>query len=126
MYIQVTDYKLKDVTGEEYERTCNQLAWGFTKMKGLIKMYWTKNTNKNIYGAIYVWEDKSCMESFVQSVLHETIFTHPNFKDFRSSDYEVVEFPTELMQGDIIEENLKVHEKCSAKHQEIDFKPDKK
>ena len=66
------------------------------------------------------------MESFVQSMLHETLFTHPNFKDFRSLDYEVDEFPADLMQGDIIEENLKVLEKCSAKHREIDFNPDKK
>lgn len=126
MYIQVTNYKLKDVTGDEYERTCNQLAWGFAKIKGLIKMYWIKNANKNIYGAIYVWEDKSSMKSFLQSVLHETILSHPNFKDFRSLDFEVVEYPIGVTQGVVVEKKLKVHEKCSAKHQEIDFKPDKK
>ena len=83
------------------------------------------NTNKNIYGAIYVWEDKSCMKSFVKSELYETILNHPNFVGFRSLDFEVVEYPIGVTQ-DFVEQKLKVHEKCSAKHQEIEFNPGKK
>ena len=104
MHIQVINYNLKDITVEGYERTCNQLALSFANTEGLIKKYWLKNSSENIYGGIYVWADKSYMEAFTQSELFETVVTHPNLNNIKCTDFGVIEHPTRVTRGLIIED----------------------
>lgn len=111
MHIQVINYNLKDITVEEYERTCNQLAWGFTNVEGLNKKYWLKNSSENIYGGIYVWADKSYMEAFAQTELFNTIGTHPNLDNIKYTDFGVIEHPTRVTRGLIIEDYIESYSK---------------
>lgn len=104
MHIQIINYNLKDITVEEYERTCYQLALSFANTEGLIKKYWIKNSSENIYGGIYVWADKTYMEAFAQSELFKTVVTHPNFDNIKYTDFGVIEHPTGVTRGLIVED----------------------
>lgn len=104
MHIQVINYNLKDITIEEYERTCDQLALSISNTEGLIKKYWIKNSSENIYGGIYIWADKSYMDAFAQSELFKTVVTHPNLDNFKNTDFGVIENPTGVTRVLIIED----------------------
>lgn len=99
MHIQITKFNLKGMSVKEYERTRDQLANCFANVKGLIKKYGLKNISENIYGEIYVWEDKSYMEEFSKTELFNTILNHPNFENIVNSEFEVVESLKDITKG---------------------------
>ena len=106
MHIQVTNFNLKGMRVEEYERTCDQLANSFANIEGLFKKYWLKNSSDNLYGGIYVWADKSYMEAFSKTELFKTVADHPSLENITSTDFGVIEHPTRVTRGLIIEDYL--------------------
>lgn len=106
MHIQVTKFNLRGMSVEDYERTCDQLAYCFANVDGLIKKYWLKNSTENIYGCIYIWDDIAYMEAFSKTELFKTITNHPSLENVKSTDFEVINHPTLITRGLIIEDYL--------------------
>ena len=106
MQIQIINFNLKGMRLEEYERTCEHLANSFAKVDGLVKKYWLKNIAENLYGGVYIWADKSYMEAFSGTELFQTIAKHRSLENIRSTDFGVIEHPTRVTRGLIIEDYL--------------------
>jgi heme-degrading monooxygenase HmoA len=111
MHIQVTNFNLKGMKAEEYERTCEQLANNFANIEGLVKKYWLKNIADNLYGGIYIWADKSYMEAFSQTELFKTIANHPGLDNITSADFGILEHPTIVTRGFIFKDYLESQSK---------------
>ncbi len=104
MHIQIINFNLKGMSTDEYEKTCDQLANSFANIEGLIRKYWLTNSSDNTYGGVYVWKNKSSMEVFSHSELFNTVANHPNLENITSTDYGVIEGPTRITGGLIVED----------------------
>lgn len=119
MQIKVTTFKLREMSLEEYERTCDQLAHCFANIEGLLKKYWLKNSSENLYGCIYIWEDIKYMEAFSKTELFKVIANHPNFENIINTDFEVIEYPAKITRGINNYLENKIKKKSFETNQEI-------
>src|SRR5262249_47759751 len=90
MHIQVINYALDGVTEDQYIALCNDLAPQFGKVPGLLGKYWLANAEQNVYGGIYLWENKAAMDAYMKSELASTVAAHPNLRNITSRDFEVI------------------------------------
>jgi hypothetical protein len=101
MHIQVINFRLKGVSEDEYAGLCDQLAPSYAAVPGLVKKVWLANSETGTYGGVYTWKDKGAMEAFAQTELFNTVATHPNLEDVTSTDFGVLDAPTEVTRGAI-------------------------
>jgi len=99
MHLQITEFRLKDITAEAYAKLCTELAPAFAAVPGLVAEVWLANAADNRYGAVYTWEDRAACEQFTQSGLFRVVNSHPNMKDITWRDFDVVEGPSRATRG---------------------------
>jgi hypothetical protein len=101
MHIQIINFRLKGVTEGEYAGLCDQLAPSYAAVPGLVRKVWLANSETGTYGGVYTWKDKEAMEAFAQTELFNTVATHPNLENVTSTDFGVLDGPTEVTRGSI-------------------------
>lgn len=99
MHIQIVNFRLKDLTEEDYVEFCEQEASAFTELPGLISKVWLANRETNTYGGVYVWQDRQAMENYTKSELFNSVATDLNLVDVTSEDFAVLEGPTRVTRG---------------------------
>lgn len=99
MHIQVIDFNLVGIREVDYVELCNELADSFAAVPGLISKFWLKDTVNNCYGGIYFWESYEAMEKFTKSDLFHSVLTHPNLRNLSSMDFSLLEDPTNVTRG---------------------------
>ena len=101
MHVQVLNFRLQGVSEEDYAGLCDELAPSFAAVPGLVRKVWLADSEKGVYGGVYVWRDKQAMEDFATTDLFNSVATHPNLTDFSSKDYGVLLGPTAVTNGSI-------------------------
>jgi hypothetical protein len=101
MHIQVINFQLSGVTGEEYAALCGELAPAFAAVPGLVRKVWLANSDTGTYGGVYVWRDRQAMEDFTKTELLESVEKHPALTNMTSEDFGVLEGPTQVTRGSI-------------------------
>ncbi len=96
MHIQIVNFRLKDLSEEDYVKSCEQEASAFADLPGLISKVWLANRETNTYGGVYTWQDRQAMENYVNSELFNAVATDPNLVDITSRDFAVLEGPTRV------------------------------
>ena len=99
MYIQIINFRLKDVSEEDYAGLCDNLAPSYAAVPGLVQKIWLANSQTGTYGGVYVWRDKQAMEDFTRTDLFNSVATHPNLDGVASAEFDVQPGPTEVTNG---------------------------
>ena len=99
MYIQIINFRLKDVSEEDYAGLCDNLAPSYAAVPGLVQKIWLANSKTGTYGGVYVWRDKQAMEDFARTDLFNSVATHPNLDGLTSAEFDVLPGPTEVTNG---------------------------
>lgn len=99
MHVQIINFRLKDVSEEDYAGLCDNLAPSYAAVPGLVQKIWLANSQTGTYGGVYVWRDKQSMEDFARTDLYNSVATHPNLDGVTSADFDVLPGPTEVTNG---------------------------
>ena len=99
MHIQIINFKLKEVSRQDYEGTCNEIAQAIWDLPGLQSKHWLADEVSNIYGGVYIWENKDAMQRYLESNLFSQVANNPSFENVSSRDFEVLEGPTRITRG---------------------------
>jgi quinol monooxygenase YgiN len=99
MHIQVVNFRLKDMTTEQYYGLCDELAPAFANVPGLLSKVWLANEAEGVFGGVYTWRDRAAMEQFAQGEMFAAMLAHPNLAGITSRDFGVLEDPTRVTRG---------------------------
>ena len=98
MYVQVVTFGLNGITDEEYKRGVESLTEPIASLPGLLAKIWLRNRDANIYGGVYLWEDRQAYESYIKGEIFRSIGSNAAFKNAHSQDFEVIEELTKATQ----------------------------
>jgi len=90
-----------DVTKSEYEQTAMALADEFANVDGLRWKIWLLSEADNEAGGIYLFEDDSAMETFLESPLAAQVKNHPALSDFSVKQFDVMTDVTTITRGPV-------------------------
>jgi heme-degrading monooxygenase HmoA len=96
MHVQIVNFQLDGITEEEFRNICNEVAPAFAELPGLMTKVWLADSASGTYGGVYLWESRNAMEEFQASELFRTVAEHPHLAGITSSDFAVLEGPTEV------------------------------
>ena len=99
MHIQIINFNLKDVSRQDYEGSCSEIAQAFADLPGLISKHWLADEKNNTYGGVYIWESKDAMQSYLQSDLYSQVANNPVFENVSSRDFEILDGPSRITRG---------------------------
>ena len=99
MHIQIINFSLEGISEEAYLQQVGAVASAFADLPDLISKTWLANEHTNIYGGVYLWEDREAMEGYAQTDLFKGLAAAPYFKDLTVRDFEVLEGPTRTTRG---------------------------
>jgi quinol monooxygenase YgiN len=99
MHIAVVNFRLKNMTHEQFTAVCDELAPAYAATPGLVSKVWLSDPADNTYGGVYTWQDLSAFQAFARSDLAKKIMTNPSFTDLVVKDFAVLEGPTRVTRG---------------------------
>ena len=99
MHIQIINFNLKDVSREDYEGSCSEIAQAFADLPGLQSKHWLADEVGNTYGGVYIWESREAMQQYLESELFSQVANNPAFENVSSREFEVLEGPTRVTRG---------------------------
>lgn len=99
MHVQIINFNLKNMTPEDYQALCEQIAPAFAEVPGLVSKTWLSDRNANTYGGIYVWRDAGSQQAFSYSELFQTVINHPNLVNISSRNFEMIDAPGKVTRS---------------------------
>ena len=96
MHILIINFNLHEISREQYEGVCDELAPTFAAVPGLISKSWLANEETNTYGGVYLWKDKQAMLDYQASELYAGIGANPALANITATDFEVLENPSKV------------------------------
>jgi len=89
------------VTKAEYEEAASSLADTFAGVDGLRWKIWILNKADNEAGGIYLFNDESSLEAFLNGPLAAQVKSHPAFSDMSAKPFDVMPGPTATCRGPV-------------------------
>ena len=99
MHVLIVNFRLKGVDESQYAKLCDDIAPAFAAVPGLVSKIWLKNSERGVYGGVYVWENREAFERYTASDLFKTVASHPNLADISAQDFGILEAPTRVTNG---------------------------
>lgn len=99
MHIQIVNFNLNNLSHEDYETACNEIAQTFADLPGLISKHWLSDKNNNTYGGVYFWETHEAMQNYLESDVFSEVANNPSFSNATSKDFAILEGPTKTTRG---------------------------
>ena len=90
-----------DVSAEDYIGAVTPLAEQFAAVPGLRWKVWIINRDETEAGAIYLFENRDALQSFLESDLAATVTSHPALRDFSVKPFDVMKDQTAVTRGPI-------------------------
>jgi hypothetical protein len=90
-----------NVTSGEYEQAAKSLADQFANLPGLMWKIWIMDEDKNEAGGIYLFEDETSLNTYLNGPLAKTVTSHPAFSNFSVKPFAVMYKLTEITHGPI-------------------------
>ena len=87
------------VTGKEYEDAVTPLASEFAAVPGLRWKVWIMNEVEKEAGGLYVFDDQSSVDTFLESPLAAQVTSHPALSDFSVKQFDVMDELTVITRG---------------------------
>ncbi|MFH1965199.1 MAG: YdhR family protein [Acidobacteriota bacterium] len=102
MSIQILQINFRfNVSRAEYEEVADELAQSFADLSGLRWKIWLMNEAESEAGGIYLFEDETSVQSFLNGPLATQVTSHPAISDFSVKTFDVMSFPTEIADGPV-------------------------
>lgn len=98
MHVQVVTYRMADISEPEFIEANREFAEVMAAVPGLLAKVWLKDSDRNLFGGMYLWQDREAYEDFVAGELWAEVQADPTLSELSSSDYAVMESLTELTQ----------------------------
>ena len=98
MHVQVITFGLNGITDEQYVRESEAFTEVFASLPGLVAKIWLRNPDANLYGGVYLWQDRQAYESYIKGEIFHAIETDPTLTNVHSQDFEVIEELTRATQ----------------------------
>ena len=89
------------ITKAEYEEAASSLSGAFAKVDGLRWKIWILNEAEKEAGGIYLFNDESSLNAFLNGPLAEQVKSHPAFSDMTAKPFDVMPAPTATTRGPV-------------------------
>ena len=99
MHILIINFNLKNLTHDEYQSICNDVANDFASIPGLVSKKWLSNKKSNTYGGVYLWENKASMDDYINSELYKSLKHNPCFDNIVTNDFEMLPEPSKATRA---------------------------
>ena len=96
MHILVINFNLHDLSREQYEGVCDELASTFASIPGLISKTWLANEETNTYGGVFLWGNRAAMEAYKAGEVFASIGANPALINVTATDFEVLTGPSKV------------------------------
>ena len=90
-----------NVPRSEYEQAAASLAPAFAEVAGLRWKVWIMNEAESEAGGIYLFEDESSLQAFLEGPLAAKVKSHPAFSDMSAKQFEVMTDATAITRGPV-------------------------
>ncbi len=90
-----------NIPRDEYEAAACELAKSFAEVTGLQWKVWILNEEDKEAGGVYLFEDKTSLDTFLASDLAAQVQSHPAFSEMKAKPYEVLDVPSRTCRGPI-------------------------
>jgi hypothetical protein len=97
MHVQVATYRTIGISEAEFIDANKEFAEMMTTVPGLLAKIWLRGPD-DVYGGIYLWEDRAAYESFLASELWTEVVNDESMLDLTSHDFAVMEQLTRTTQ----------------------------
>ena len=85
----------------DYEQAVSPLADNFAAVPGLRWKIWLMNESENEAGGIYLFEDESSLQAYLEGPLAEGVKSHPALSDMSAKVFDSMDELTEITRGPI-------------------------
>jgi heme-degrading monooxygenase HmoA len=99
MHVLIVNFRLEGIDEAQYAKLCDDIAPAFAAVPGLLSKIWLKDSDRGIYGGVYVWESREAFERYKESDLFKSVGAHPNLADVTARDFSILESPTRVTNG---------------------------
>jgi len=89
------------ITKTEYEEAVSSLAGAFANIDGLRWKRWVLNEAENEAGGLYLFNDQSALDTFLNGPLTEQVKSHPAFSNMTPKPFDVMPGPTATCRGPV-------------------------
>ncbi len=90
-------------TADEYEEAVSALAQDFAAVPGLRWKVWLMNESESEAGGIYLFQDESSRQQFLESELAAMVMAHPALSEFSAKPFDVLDGLTAITRGPVKE-----------------------
>jgi len=87
MHVQVVTYRMHDIAEPDFIEANREFAAMMAAVPGLLAKVWLRDTEENIYGGLYLWQDREACESFLTGELWAEVVKDDSVLDLASHDY---------------------------------------
>ena len=98
MHVQVVTYRLADISDPEFNEADREFADAMATMPGLLAKVWLKDPDENVYGGVYLWQDRPACQNFLAGELWGEVLKDESAMDLTSHDYTVNDEMTKVTQ----------------------------
>ena len=99
MHLLVVNFSLDGLSHEDYLNIADELAPVFAKVAGLQSKTWLSDQDNNVYGGVYVFEDKQAHDDYCASELFAGVGGNPNFTNISVKSFGTLEGPTKTCKN---------------------------
>lgn len=98
MHVQIATYTMPEISDDEFIEANQEFASMMADVPGLLAKIWLKAPDGNVYGGVYLWQDREAYEEFVGGELWASVLSDDSMSDLQSHDYDVMEGLTKATQ----------------------------
>ena len=90
-----------NVSKDDYEAAVKSLVSDFATVDGLRWKVWIINEDKSEAGGIYLFEDDSSLQAYLEGPLAASISSHPALADMSAKQFNVMAEVTAITRGPV-------------------------
>jgi heme-degrading monooxygenase HmoA len=98
MHVQVVTYRVADISEPEFIEANREFAEMMAAVPGLLAKAWLQGADQNVYGGLYLWQDRESYETFLAGDLWPEVVKDDSALDLASDDFGVMEELTRATQ----------------------------
>ena len=98
MHVQIVTYRTAGISEADFIEANREFAEMMAAVPGLLAKVWLKGADENVYGGLYLWEDRAACESFLAGELWPEAVKDESMVDLASGDFAVMEELTRTTQ----------------------------
>ncbi|MDP8904389.1 MAG: YdhR family protein [Chloroflexota bacterium] len=91
MHVQVVTYRIREVSDAQFIAANQDFASMMASVPGLLAKIWLKAPEGNVYGGVYLWEDRKAYEEFIAGELWASVLADDSLADLESQDFTAME-----------------------------------